>query len=338
MNWNLLSKYRSELMGIATISVVVFHFCEMVLDNLDHVNFLARQIGQSFLRHGYIGVEVFLILSGIGCYYSFCKKSNVKVFYKKRLVKIMIPYLLVAIPFWCCLNLFLEQKVKMFFLNLTGISLMMGTRTFWYVFLILIMYLIFPLLFYLFSQNGKRRIISFIIIEGLIILSTYILFLNYPNFFDSIEVLVTRIPIFIYGVYMGKNVREKKHISWLLFIFLISIMFFVNYDIENIILKRYVNSIQAIGFSLIIVKIFDILNIYQINLNSLNKKLSTIGMYSFEVYLIHIAYRKIFNELLIPTYTLLNYAIIIVLTIITSIVVKRVVNKINAKIYKLKED
>lgn len=337
MNWNLLSKYRAELMGVATIWVVAFHFCEMVLSNAEEASHYANIVGHSFLRQGYLGVEIFLLLSGMSCYYSFCKKNNVIEFYKKRFIKIIIPYFIIAVPFWYYMNLYLEFNIEEFFCNLTGLNLLIGVRTFWYVFLILMMYFIFPILFYFFSKDSIQRYISFILIEGFVILMTYILFVNYLDMYEAVEVLVTRIPIFVYGVYVGKNIYEKKSISWVIIIASIFAVLYLSFDLESDILKRYVNSIQAIGFSLIIVKIFDILDIYQVNINFIKKLLTLIGSYSFEVYLTHIAYRNIFNVLSIPTYSLKFYVIIIFLTGITSVAVKWLANKIDINIFKLKE-
>ena len=48
---------------------------------------------QSWVSVGAIGVDVFLFLSGMGLYYAMRKQPPLRVFYKNRLKRILIPYL-----------------------------------------------------------------------------------------------------------------------------------------------------------------------------------------------------------------------------------------------------
>ncbi len=99
---SLLSKYRTELMGVSMLMVLVCHarlhgatFPEVVL---------------SILALGDRGVELFFLLSGIGIFYSLSSfyKSDQSIlsWYKRRLVRILVPYLIIETPFWVfyCIN------------------------------------------------------------------------------------------------------------------------------------------------------------------------------------------------------------------------------------------
>ena len=72
-------KYRNTIMGIACIMIMVFH------SNLPAINLVF------FKRYLYIGVDIFLFVSGIGIVQSLSKDSDIKAFYKRRFQRI-IPY------------------------------------------------------------------------------------------------------------------------------------------------------------------------------------------------------------------------------------------------------
>lgn len=328
MNWNLLSKYRSELMGLATIAVVLFHFFEEVGQHASEVTDTVLHL-YNFGRYGYIGVEVFLIVSGIGCYYSIRKNFNKKEFYKKRAKRILIPYLLIAVPFWLYIDVFLNKSIEEFIYDLTGISFLIDTKTFWYVFFILIMYFLFPLIYKFLFGKEKDIFLKFMFIELLVAFLTIILYVEMYDVFDLIEIALTRVPIFIFGVYTGHKVYNNEKVSFPILFFSIFSIFLINIDFDNQLVMRYINSVQSIGFSLIMVKIFDI-----VNLKNINRFLSFVGKYSFEIYLLHIAFRRVFDSLDIRPYEWNNYLIIILLTVLFTWLVQLVTNTKNKRVYK----
>ena len=62
IEWNDLSRYRGELMGIAMLFIILFHV------------YLPRQHAFFGLhRLGNVGVDMFFFLSGIGLWYSWSK-------------------------------------------------------------------------------------------------------------------------------------------------------------------------------------------------------------------------------------------------------------------------
>ena len=60
--YSLLSKYRTELMGIATLMIILCHSlgygCEFPSDIIIHI-----------FDFGNIGVDIFLFCSGLGCFF-----------------------------------------------------------------------------------------------------------------------------------------------------------------------------------------------------------------------------------------------------------------------------
>lgn len=316
MNWRLFSKYRAPLMGLAGISIIIFHYSQMVgfhFSQADDFGILLYPVG----RYGYMGVEIFLLLSGIGCYYSFSKNRDISLFYKKRFKKIIIPYLLIGLPFWLIVDWIIKGNQDLLLIDLLGISFFNGVDTFWYVFFILILYVVFPYIYFYFEDENKRNV-RFLFLEFIIILITSIIHVQMNDLFQILEIMITRIPIYIFAIYIGKDVYDGKQINRLFMFVCILSLLFITVDYDNRLILRYMRTFQAIGFSLIIVKIFDIVSIEKL------KTLSLFGDYSFEIYLCHMAIRRIFNLLKFPTYQLHIYLLVILLTMILSFFIKRI--------------
>ena len=78
-NLSLLSQYRTPLMGLAALLIIACHApaSGVFMAHWAHVA----------LAHGNIGVDIFLFLSGIGCWFSLSKGSQTNwggAFLKKR--------------------------------------------------------------------------------------------------------------------------------------------------------------------------------------------------------------------------------------------------------------
>ena len=85
--YNSIALRRKELMGIAILSVILYHwFSWCKYGYLDMFHYL------------YIGVDVFLLLSGFGLCFSY-NKCNLPRFYRRRLLRVF--------PLFVVFNLFL---------------------------------------------------------------------------------------------------------------------------------------------------------------------------------------------------------------------------------------
>ena len=84
--YGLISKHRSELMGVAIIIVMLFH-----LDfNIDRFPF--SLINYPITICGSIGVDIFLLVSGFGLYLSLQQNNDFISYFKKRLIRILPAY------------------------------------------------------------------------------------------------------------------------------------------------------------------------------------------------------------------------------------------------------
>ena len=130
-NWNLFSKYRDKLMSLAILEVMVFHFFE---DLYNQAGITSKPV--SIIRnYGAFGVEMFLILSGIGLYYSFRKNPDIRSFYLKRLKGILIPYFLIAFPYLIWVDFIVEYRgIWIFLQDLCMITAFQSrNRVCWYI-------------------------------------------------------------------------------------------------------------------------------------------------------------------------------------------------------------
>lgn len=127
----LLSEYRTQIMGFAILWIILHHigFFSMYAFN-PIVNF--------FIKLGSCGVDIFLVLSSFGLYMSYSNNSDIKRFYKRRLIRILPAFLII---------------VLFFHIKHLGESLSIGFwisefLANWYISFILLAYLFYPLIYY----------------------------------------------------------------------------------------------------------------------------------------------------------------------------------------------
>ena len=84
LTWGLLSKYKNELYGFSIIWIILFHGIILKKCALPK----SLKIIENFLKHGNLGVEIFLFLSCVCLYFSMRSDNNILNFYRKRLIRI----------------------------------------------------------------------------------------------------------------------------------------------------------------------------------------------------------------------------------------------------------
>lgn len=80
-----LSRYRSALMGLA-ISWIFFYHTGVSVPGL-----------HSIVASGWMGVDIFFLVSGFGCCASLTKNPDVPAFYKRRAVRILPTWLAILL-------------------------------------------------------------------------------------------------------------------------------------------------------------------------------------------------------------------------------------------------
>lgn len=205
LDYSVLSRRRNDLFGISIVSIVIFHYC--LLSKLGAAKVFVALVGS-------VGVPIFLILSGMGLFFSMSKNPSLKDFYKKRLVRVLIPYAIVASVHFLIEAVILGKGDIIGFLR--GIFFVdfftKGDSQFWFIAFILIMYIFFPLLFKLF-QSGKYNFLKLVILICAAVGLNFALSRVAPQLYDNIEVMLTRIPAFVCGVYIGEKVYNKRAVQ-----------------------------------------------------------------------------------------------------------------------------
>ena len=206
-DWGIISKYRTALMGVATILVLLIHANEYQWPGYLYWAY-------KLISEGSIGVDIFLFLSGIGLYYSMNKKTDILDFYKRRFERIVPIYLLISVPLYIVIFLFINPgSLFDYLLHVSSFSFWYQNRgswgEAWYISFIIPLYLIYPFI-YLLMQKNKKSFIPLLIISFAV--KILLLYCN-PAYYEQIEVAVSRLPIFIIGCYSALLVYNKKELN-----------------------------------------------------------------------------------------------------------------------------
>ena len=90
-----ISKYRQELMGIGIIGVLLSHL--VTVGEFDISNIFIRIL--LFFKQ-LVYTQGFLFLSGFGLFFSLSKNSEYLPYFKRRINRLYIPFLVMTIPFF----------------------------------------------------------------------------------------------------------------------------------------------------------------------------------------------------------------------------------------------
>lgn len=328
-----LSKYRGVLMGLQALLIVFFHFTETCKSYDVHfsgfISFYYTYIRSS-------GVDVFLLLSGMGLYFSWKKHPDYKSFLSKRLRKILPAYFMVAIPVWVWLDfVYFKTGVIDFLKDLFFVTFFTdGTRTYWYVLLIIICYLIFPF-FYRIVEGSKDKVselMNVLTICTSLTLFTVMIQLYHSTLYKTISLALFRMPFFIIGILIGKYVYEKRKIpKHHIYVMLgMAILFLGPLDFANVkILGFYFRALLNLSFCFLLVLFLGYLSRKKNKLctggyKAILKTLNWFGKYTYEIYLVHISVRRIMNLLGYEICYIKYVPVWLLLSLVLSVVLKKI--------------
>ena len=257
---------------------------------------------------GIYGVDMFLMVSGLGIYRSMRQSKSIGEFYKKRAIRILPAYFVVAISWY----LFFKTEVSLSdkLLAIFGINYFRGTiyhiQEFfdWFIPFLTVLYIITPLydkLFQKVESKWKLTVLASMISPILAIIGAY----------TGRQVLyysIVRIPIYLIGYCMGWFLYEKKEEkkgSWMVFIPLLfigilsSLLLRENANTYNVKwgLNAYTALMIAPGISMLLAFICKYAEKW---LKIVGKILIfpfyICGRYSLEIYLLHQRLLDVFNS------------------------------------------
>lgn len=204
--FQLLSRYRGAIMGIAAIWILVFHkWIQLTVDPADGsfelINFLEKFIK----KIGFCGVDIFLMLSGIGLTFAI-KKESLPKFYYRRIRRIILPFLAIAVIRWR-----LEKwNTQLFLRNISGYNFYtVKIYSFlWFVPAIITLYLLFPLYYKIFSKVKDKIMFT----TGTVTLWLLITLIVRDKMRIDMFGFTNRIPIFVIGILFGYLTQNRKEI------------------------------------------------------------------------------------------------------------------------------
>lgn len=313
LDYSVLSKRRNDLFGISIVTIVIFHYC--LLSKLAAAKIYIALVGS-------VGVPIFLILSGMGLFFSMSRNASLKDFYKKRLVRVLIPYAIVACVHFFVRYILIEGKSFVDFLK--GVFFIdfitKGDSQFWFIALVLIMYVFFPLMFRLF-KSGKLNFLKLVLLVGAVVACNFALKEFASELYSNIEVMLTRIPSFIIGVYIGEKVYNKRAVQvpyWL--IALIGGALYVYFAIQKNVagVKPPTSLFIRYGETLYALLLMMVLSIVLEAVGSarFSKICAFFGGMSLELYMVHVSLRSIMGLIGFPASNALYYLIMVVVAVI----------------------
>ena len=284
MELKSLLKHRTIWMAFAIIWLICYHA---------QFNLLPMPFDQ-IENFGYLGVDIFLFASGIGCYYSLEKDSDILHFVKRRFNRLMPTY-------WCFIVIWILFKLLTDGMqyteaigNFLGIEFLVSSDSAfnWYISAIWIFYFLAPF-FKLFTDRHKSNIVNILFVLILIIFSI-------PFWFANIELIfVSRLSVFYLGLCTARLGKEEfilsnKHCHLLIAASLVGCLLLAfNYRFypERLLnggLFWYPSILIVPGLCLIISLTSNKLSNKLSSKNIVNRFLNLIGNNTFELYLVHL--------------------------------------------------
>ena len=341
-DWSILSTYRNEIFGVSIIGIMIFHYVNPLANlNLPRaikyvVHFFNDMVGAT-------GVEVFLFLSGMGLCFSMNKDSNVLRFYKRRFTRLLIPYAIWGGFYWILKDMiFFDLGFKRVLYDFFFISFWRdGCVNLWFIAFIILMYLVYPFIYYCFKKDNKYRtllfilslIFSYLVIERLQVIA--------PNFFANTKFAFFRVPIFLLGSYYGQKIYDKEKFNvidvilvisgWVLNVLLVLCYRANIFTFMRKINSEYIKDIYAFGIVVVLAIIFNYARKTVINIF-----LIVVGALSLELYMTHVNIRRVMS---LQGFRLENpfwYGVCILIAIVASIALNKLCKLIDAFLLKKK--
>ena len=328
--WENISRYKNEIYGISILWIMLFHAIAMVGLDYTFGGIVLLKPLDAIIGYGNLGVEIFLLCSGICLYFSYHSKPEMISFLKKRFIRLFLPVVIISGPYWIWSLLIKEQAYATFISKLTMLDFWIsGDQQIWFVSLILVCYILYPYIYtFLFKCGYKNIWIRLFILLAVVMLPTLSMAGAYPEIYEKIEIALSRIPIFIIGCFVGKFVYEKKTMSrWTYaaafvvdcFVFIVLYL-----DIFQSLFNRWFYMIGGISMTITIVGILNILKC-----DILQKFFAFFGKISLNLYVAHIIIIRLYKEtMFFEEPRLIHYAVILIISILIAWLAEKVIEKI----------
>lgn len=285
----LLSRYRSELMGLAMIWVMLFHAYEF--------NFVNPYVN-AFKWLGFSGVDMFFLLSGLGLYGSIVRREGEKfpAYFLRRCARVLPAYWLVVglYSLWLRLQGRISITAALWSLSTLHYWFRIPGTFNWYVPALLLFYALAPFWVKVLRRcryRGLLTILTFPLAYGI-----YRLFI--PVGLNYLSDFLDRIPTFAAGLLAGCYLSEKQPLTrrhaaaWGAVALCGIVVAVLRVKGRLYISTCYMVAACVMPFCLLLAK-----GLSWLRWEWLHRALRFLGAYSLEIYLLNVVITREFNTL-----------------------------------------
>lgn len=283
LDFDIISKKRSELMGLATLGILVGHFVSLsglVFSGVS--NNIVAQFSNLLFTEG------FLLLSGFGLCYSRCIKGDWDGYAQRRFSSVFLPYLIIFFPFACYFAFIGKDNSQELVLKLSTISFWVYGNYYgmWYISVSILLYAMFPVIYRLQIAGEKNILLRTLVIICCLLFFTELLKRCCPEYYEIIAIGLTKIPCFIIGVYLGWCAARKKRltISYVLVILLIGGVSWIYKSYDNGVYFNIVSKLIKIPLLCVCLLFISTWDWGKV----VNGLFSWVGRFSLEIYMLHL--------------------------------------------------
>lgn len=278
-----VSEYRTYLMGITILWIILFHTSWYLW---------FPKIIELFQRSGNYGVDIFIFVSVYGLYHSMQKQLTLREWYIRRIKRIIPSFIIVV----TMLGLIGRWSITDYIKEITFIGFLLPNIqyevVFWYIPAILIFYVIFPYAY----KYRKEYLIWFLIPISYVFCILFTDYIRNHDYSLFLCFFFMRIPVFLIGLLYADNEErvmafcKKKYMLVLLGVSAVSFLLLL--AACNRYLNSYLHhpSIYIIG-SLPFICLISYF--FQKKIKIFNPIVLFCGKYSLQIYLLHVAYINI---------------------------------------------
>jgi len=276
-----LSRYRSELMGLAILWVMLFHAYEF------HFYILPLD---TFKEFGFAGVDIFILLSAMGLYVSRTHAGeafSLAHFYRRRALRILPTYWMVVgvYSLWLIWKQRIGWSTMLWSLSTLHYWLRIPDTFNWYVPAILAFYLLSPLYIDLFRRCPYKGLLTAFMFP----FSYAIYRLSIPLHLNYTEDFLCRIPAFALGILMGHYLLlSQRLVSRHILCWSGSAVLGIALAYLRITNRFYINPCYIIGLLLVPIVLLYAKGIALLPWSVLHRLLRLLGEASLEIYLLNV--------------------------------------------------
>lgn len=284
----LVSKYRNAIMGLAIVGVMLGHWFAISQTAADNIFLKLISVIPAL-----VSTQGFLFISGYGIYYSFSKNSDTVSFYKRRFHRMILPFMLMALPYFLFRLCFEGISVWQFLGYLTTLAYWTEGNYcgMWYVAVSAVLYLLCPVLYPLFFCR-KSFVQATAVLMVLLVMAVGVNHLLYADANDYYQLYfngLERYFMFFIGIYCGylsRAINSQKNIGIAIIAAMLPIAYLLTwyspeYDYLTAAARRLVITMPLVS---ILFALMDKNKTGKLFLKTAN----WLGTYTFELYILHL--------------------------------------------------